>query len=88
MNQPDINIFAYLINSVAIVLMVLIFMSTLLRVSQLFMAVLAYPIYLAFYYLEYLYIKNKGSRQILSLNIPEEGQKRFLMNLSASSVTL
>ncbi|TMO52855.1 hypothetical protein [Pseudoalteromonas phenolica] len=88
MNQPDINTFAYLVNSVAMLLMLLIFMGVTFRVSQMLMAVFAYPIYLALFYFELMSGKNTGKRKFFALNIPEENPKRFWMNFSAFMVAL
>ncbi len=88
MNQPEINIFTYLINSVAMILMLFIFMGVTFRLAQMLMAVFAYPIYLALYYFEIMSGKSNGSRKFFSLNIPEGSQKRFWMNFSAFMVAL
>ncbi len=69
-------------------LMVMIFFGVTLRVTQVVMAILAYPIYLALYYFEFINGKSNGSRKLLSLNIPEDNPKKFWMNFSAFMVAI
>jgi len=88
MNPSDINVFNYFVNSAAMLVMLLVFLGVTYRLSLMAMAILAYPIYLALYYFEFMGKKMSGKRHFFVLNLPDENPKRLIMNFCASMVSL
>lgn len=87
MQEP--SMYAYLINSAAMLLIVLMFFGLTHKISTVLLAVFAYPVYLAMYAFE-LPIKNSDllKRRFFSLNIPTTYKMKYLMNLCAFFVVL
>lgn len=87
MDSSDINVFAYLINASIVFLVLLAVMGLMQKLSSIFMAVLAYPVYLALYTFEIpASRKDLSQRRVLSLNLPSSNPKRTAMNFLASLV--
>ncbi len=87
MQNTDVNVISYMVNSAGMLLLLLCFIGLNIKLSQIVVAVLAYPVYLALFALESSF-KRPVARNFIMLNIPESNPKRFFMNFCACMVLI
>ncbi|PHO10962.1 hypothetical protein CPG37_00505 [Malaciobacter canalis] len=88
--EQNIDVYAYFLNISVVALVTLFFVGIYIKLSSIFMAIMAYPTYIALYAFELaLQYKKKDleTKKFFRLNIPSENPKKYWMNFIAMLVT-
>ena len=87
--ESEISILSYLVNSMAMLIVMCGLFGIAHKVSSVLISICAYPVYLSLYYFEIFATKmGMKGKQFFRLSIPRSNPKKFAMNFAATLVVL